>query len=458
MALTKITRGQRFLYALPSFPHSFAFFPIIAFVPAFYSTELGLPLELVGIVLFATRITDVFTDPLIGRWSDRTRSRFGRRKPFIAAGIPILILCIWRIFVPGESATIAEFFVWMFVLYVAYTFITLPFGSWGAELSNDYDERSKIKAWRGMSEMLGTLTALSVPLVLSLFGYTETATVLFTLAIIFTVLQPLAFGITLRFLPEPPIPPRKAVKHSLRKQASIVLSNSPATILLSGFMLLIIGLAIGGSLNLIFITAVVEAKDLFPVTIALENVVGVLSIPVWVLIAGRLGKHIAAAIAAAWFGVLTLLTWFLGTGDGWAFVSIIALRGASIGAFFFLGASMIADIVDVDELKSGEQRTGLFFALLGMVLKLAGAFGVLLGTAIPPMFGFQPSDEVHSPEALEGLRVVFAFIAPPFALFAMVLFLRYPLGRAEQQKLQEDIDQSRAATAREQVKLDGAGA
>lgn len=438
-----VTWKEKFLYSLPAFPSSFATFPVYSLVIPFYATEMGIPLQVVGLILLLTRLTDVVTDPIIGVLSDKTRSPIGRRRPYIIIGIPILMLSVWNIFVPGESADTTTFFIWMFLLWLGYTFVTLPYGSWGAELSEDYDERSSIKAYRGMAEMMGTMTAMGVPLLLSLFGYTDTATYLFFLAALFIALQPFTYGITLWKLREPPAPPKSQTRIRLWPRIVAIFSNKALLILCAGFICFAVGLTIGASLNLIFLTEFIGQGELFPLAIFIENVVGVLSIPIWIWLSKQLGKHIAAVIAVLWFTTLTALTWFLQPGDGYYFVGLIALRGATLGALFFLGAAMMADIVDDDELRSGEQRTALFFAILGMLLKLAGTLGVVLASFVPPMFGFQPSNEVHSEEALFGLRMVFAFIGAPFGVIAAILFFFYPIDRRRQIEIQTRLNDAR---------------
>ncbi len=444
----QITQRELFLYALPFLTISFAVFPVFSLVIPFYSTELEIPLEVVGLILVLTRLTDVITDPIIGRWSDKTKSRLGRRKPFVAAGVPLMMLSVWMVFVPGDTASTTSFFFWMFLLYLAYTFISLPYGSWGAELSTDYDERSTIKAYRGMAEMIGTMVALSVPLILSFFGIIETRSYLFVLAILFVIVQPVLFAITLGRLREPESPKVTPRKIGLFGQMRVLGTNTPLLALCAGFICFFVGLAIGASLNLIFMTEYLEAQHLFPLAIFLENLIGVLAIPLWVFLSKRFGKHIATVIAIVWFTGLTCLTWLLGPGDGYYFVAIIALRGATLGALFFLGAAMMADVVDVDELEAGEQRTGLFFGIFGMLLKLAGTLGVLLASFIPPVFGFQPANDVHTPEALTGLRIVFAFAGAPFAVIAAILFFVYPLNKSRQQSIQADLKAMRSASAK----------
>ncbi|MFM8353885.1 MAG: MFS transporter, partial [Gammaproteobacteria bacterium] len=146
----RIGRKELFLYALPSLPYSLAYMPVVNFIPSFYSADLGVPLAVVGFAIFATRLSDIVTDPVIGVMSDRTRSRFGRRKPFIAVGLPLLMLAVWMLFVPSQGMASGTYLlVWFLVLYLAYTLIDIPYRAWGAELSTDYDDRSRVKAWRG---------------------------------------------------------------------------------------------------------------------------------------------------------------------------------------------------------------------------------------------------------------------------------------------------------------------
>ncbi|MGH8591604.1 MAG: MFS transporter, partial [Gammaproteobacteria bacterium] len=85
------------LYALPYLSYAVVALPLALFVPSFYADELGLPLAIVGYAIAASRVLDILLDPLIGALSDHTRTRFGRRKPWIAAGTPFFLLAVWKL-------------------------------------------------------------------------------------------------------------------------------------------------------------------------------------------------------------------------------------------------------------------------------------------------------------------------------------------------------------------------
>jgi Na+/melibiose symporter-like transporter len=148
-------------YALPSLVSSVAALPLALFVPAFYADDLGVPLAAVGMAIAASRLLDVVTDPLIGIASDRLPLGWGRRKPWMVLGTPIFAFALWQIFVPGETASVASLLGWSALLYLGFTMVDLPHKAWGAELSSDYDERSRITSWREGLSTAGQVTLLA---------------------------------------------------------------------------------------------------------------------------------------------------------------------------------------------------------------------------------------------------------------------------------------------------------
>ena len=116
--------------------------PMALFIPAFYAGELGLPLAGVGAMIAVSRIFDVIADPLIGVVSDRLHTRWGRRKPWLAAGTPIIMLATWMLFVPTGQVSLIYLMIWTSVLSIGYSLFDLPYKAWGAELSTGYSERS----------------------------------------------------------------------------------------------------------------------------------------------------------------------------------------------------------------------------------------------------------------------------------------------------------------------------
>lgn len=441
-----IPTGMVLWYALPQVPHSFAMLPVVNYVPGFYSDHVGMPLALVGVILVLTRLADAFIDPFVGSLSDRTRSRFGRRKPFIVAGLPPLMAATWAVFAPPEQVGPLYLFVTLFILYLGFTVVDIPYVAWGAELSNDYDERSRISAWRAVAGTGGSLITLSVPVILQQMGNYDVELAMRTMALCFLILQPICFALALWKVAEPAEERVPAPAMPWRQRWGVLLANRPFIGLCAAMSLLIVGMAVGATLNMIIFKHVIGEADLFATGIFAQNVVAIAFIPVWLMISRRYGKHRAMAIGAALIALFTACSYAAGRGDGWYLSALLIGIGAAMGGTLALVSAMVADLVDRDLVETGEERTGLFFAALGFATKVATVGGVLIGTAIPGLAGFQPSDPTHSAKSLEVLRLVYAFTCPLLALPAVLLLWRYPLTRERQEEYRRQIAAARGAS------------
>ena len=149
-------------------PVSVVLLPLAVWVPPLYA-EMGVPLAVIGTIILVARLSDAVTDPLIGWLSDRTRTRIGRRKPYMLPGLPLFMVAVWKLFVPPEQAGAGYLFLWIVLIYLAATIVDLPYLAWGAEISPDYRERSRVAGVREQFHFAGTLMASSVPLVLRVF-------------------------------------------------------------------------------------------------------------------------------------------------------------------------------------------------------------------------------------------------------------------------------------------------
>ena len=144
-------------------------------------------------------------------------------------------------------------------------------------------------------------------------------------------------------------------------------------------------------------------------------------------------------------GILWLSLWsafipLLGPGHYWLFFIIMMLKGSAVGALIFLPASMAADVVDLDRLRTGEQRTGLYFSLWGMVNKGAVALGVFVATNGAAWFGFDPSSSANSESAKLALALLYSVIPALLACVALPLLWKYPLTRERQERMRIHIE------------------
>ncbi|MFT5561636.1 MAG: GPH family glycoside/pentoside/hexuronide:cation symporter, partial [Litorivivens sp.] len=152
-----------FYYGLTDLPVSMAMFPVLVFIPKFYSGDLGVSLGIMATILLLVRVSDVFTDPFFGYITDRYPTPWGRRRFWIALSTPLMMLAIYQLFLPPEGAGAWHLGIWMFVLSIATTMMIIPYYAWAAELSPDYNERSKITGVRSMMGVVGSLSAQLAP-------------------------------------------------------------------------------------------------------------------------------------------------------------------------------------------------------------------------------------------------------------------------------------------------------
>ena len=349
----QIPRGLLVLYALPSLMTSVAALPMALFVPAFYADELGLPLAAVGAAIAASRVLDVVTDPLIGGLSDRIHTRWGRRKPWILLGTPLFVVGVWQLFVPAEAASLGHLLFWAALLYLGFTMIDLPHKAWGAELSTDYDERSRITSIREALSTAGQVALLGFLVVLSAQGLTAGAEQLRGMAWVLVLGLPVLVAVALLRVPEGP-PERTERVHLGFIEGLRILARNPAFGRMIGCVLLFVsGIAIQGTLHRLVLADVMGDESLFPWMIFIENLATLAAVPAWLWLSVRIGKHRALVAAALWLAVLSLPLALLRAGDAVQLLVLIAIRGSSFASILFLANSIAADVIDVDSLASG---------------------------------------------------------------------------------------------------------
>src|ERR1700722_17624755 len=193
-------------YVLPAVPLAALGMPIVVHLPQFYaSREMGLTLATTGAIFFAMRLLDLLIDPAMGYWSDRLNTRFGRRRPFVLIGAPVLAIGIWMTFVPGGPVSVAHLCFWLFVMYLGWSMTLIPHLSWGAELSPDYHERSRVYGWAPGGPLFGVAGGLLVPAIIEHNPHATMAAQVMAMALFAIVLLVPTILLCVSVLPEPAI-------------------------------------------------------------------------------------------------------------------------------------------------------------------------------------------------------------------------------------------------------------
>jgi Na+/melibiose symporter-like transporter len=439
MDRSPLPRRTMIYYALPELTQAVVTLPMALFVPAFYADDLGLPLAGVGTAIAASRLLDVVVDPLAGVLSDRTRTRWGRRKPWIAVGTPLLMLSAWMVFVPPATVSLDYLFAWTAILFIAFTLVDLPHKVWGAELSTDYLERNHVAAWREGFGGAGLVLFLATLMIMGLLGHHDTRDQLWAIALIIVLSLPPLVGLALRTVPENPPEILSGPQQRGWQALRTILGNGP--FLRTMFTILLFGAAvmIQATLHKLVLTHVIGRPELFAPLILCETLASLAAIPLWLRVAARFGKHRAVIGAALWLGICSLAFPAIESGGTGLYATLIILRGSSLTSIFLLSNSIAADVVDQDIVESGRQRTGLFFAIWGMAVKAAVALGVLLATVLPAAFGFEPSAETQAPMAIGWLLAIYGWLPCAIMALGIPLMWNFPIDRRRHGDLRTQI-------------------
>jgi Na+/melibiose symporter-like transporter len=351
------------------------------------------------------------------------------------------MLAVYKLFLPNPSDVSALYLGgWLLVLYVGYTMLSISHNSWGSVLAGDYDERSKIFGWREIFIILGMALVLAIPAALDLSRETPISEKLAAMGIFCLLLFPLTVLPTVLAVPD-----KRSVRTEtigLQDVLELVRSNPTLWRLLFADFTTAFAMSATAALYIFFATYAFELKDHASLALLLYFLAGFLAMPAWLKLAYRMGKVGAIRMAIGYTMLLQAGLFFVtDPGNIPLFWGYTFLAGLAFGAGPTLLHSMMADLTDIDESKTGQKRAGMYFALLATVNKLGGASAVgLTLTLADRLFGFTPGLE-NSPEAIQGLLVIFCF-APAAALAITYLPLhRYPLSKEKQAEIKQDLSE-----------------
>lgn len=412
-----------------------------------YNVALGVDPAGVGGVLALGRLWDAFTDPLVGHWTDRTRTRWGRRKPFLLAGsllTGLFFAAMW--FLPrgwSEGAYIAYFTGTSFLFYLALTIYSVPWYAMGYELAKTYDERTSLMAY---PSVLGPLAQIAVSW---LYAITQLSVFSDTLEGVRYVgagagLLLVVFGLMPVWLvkehslaPAPGPSEKKARGPGLAAGIKASFANRPFLALTVAFTLVMIGSSLVSGLGFYVHTYCLYSGDTKAAGV-LSGWVGTVSLlttmictPAASWLARRFGKKEIFCAGIAWATARMALLWFLIDPDHPYLMLVNAvLLGVEQASIFMLCHAMIADVCDVDELRHGVRREGLFGAIYAWVFKTGIALSFALSGYVLSAVGFDRALGGAQPEGtLLAMKVAYCVAPAIMYLSALAVMRGYDLDR-----------------------------
>lgn len=364
----------------------------------FMTDSLAISAGTAGLIFALVKIYDGLLDPAVGALSDRARTRWGRRLPFLLAGGVAMPLGVMMLFGAPDfgSVLLAQVFVTLALMIHAsgYTLLTIPGFAMVVESSPDHHERTRLMAWRVYGNAIGTLIGTTVPgLILSRMGagrgaHLAMATVIGTLVLVATLAA-------VRLLARAPrtAPPEHPRPFNLVAQARLAWANVPFRILAITHVFLLFGTAIGSAAMAYFSRYVLQAGDGWISGYFLFSTVGmVASIPAWVRFTAIIGKKAGYMGAMTLYGLVNL-TWLLAAPGDPAWLTTLRALGTGLagGGTILCAYAMLSDAVRYDYLCSGERREGVFAGLTTLLDKLSSAAALAAMGAFLSAMGYVSS-------------------------------------------------------------------
>lgn len=398
-------------YAALGLPLAMAMLPIYMISPKFYGDGLGVDLAALGAVLFLTRMFDTIQDPFLGRVVDAfQRKRHGWRALMVASGL-LLALGFVMLFTPPEwsgGRLLGWLTLSLVIVYFAHSLLSICYLTWGARLTDEVSERSRVTAWREAFGLIGVVVASVLPTFWVADWGPRQGYQLF--AWVFVVVLGMGLLTTLFAAPAPKV----SLSGSLEGWRSALRPLAVRKVMWF-YLFNAISVAIPATLVLFFIDDVVQAPQQAGLFLGVYFLAGMLTLPLWVALSDRIGKAYAWLLGSLLAAASLLSASLMGPGDVIGFALICFASGAALGADVALPPAMLADAIPEDKRRS----TGLYFGIWVLISKFALALAA--GLALPSLkvFGYVPGQT----QTVSALIALYIFLPILFKVGAIaVLF------------------------------------
>ena len=461
-------------FATPLTPVTVAFVPLVLLLPGFYAQDLGFDVASVGVALIVARLIDAVSDPTIGFLSDRTPSRFGRRRPWILIGAPLLMLAVWNLFVPPKGITALGLQFSIIFVYLAWTMVFIPHQAWGAELNNRYGVRIRINVVLALFNTLGVFLCLLIPFFFlspqsaalkhRVFGWAMDGSadipdrferilafsgqgdvpyqdIMFLLAVTVVVLLPITIALCMLSVRERSKPPAPI---DWSQTLRLFQRNKPFARVVAGNFFLQISVQLWVAAQPFYLTYILGMPQNFLLLIVIMQGFALITVPAWGLVARIFGRGRGLALAGACMVLGFFLLNVIPPQSLAAAILPYLLLGAASDGKWMLPIGLASDASDYDHWKNGNQEAGLHLSVLFLTNKIGIAMGGLTLFALG-LFGFQPGAADNSQAAITALKY-FATLVPLACSFIGILIMwNFPLTPRAHEALRRRLKRRAAA-------------
>ncbi len=444
-----LSRREKWTYGSGDLGFSLTSTIIGAYFAIYLTDVVGVSPAVAAMAIFVGSTWDYVNDPIVGYLSDRTRSRWGRRRPFLLFGpLPFILVFALLWWKPPFSAplVLGLYYAFIYALYdTVATFVYMPYFALTPELTSDYDERTALTTTRMFFSILGSLIAFSVPLmIVDGFNPAHAERVLL-MGIVFGVLSALPlwlvfFGTRERreFMSQEPSGLGQAIRAALKNRPFIF---GLVIYLFTWAMISLIQLIL-----LYYIKYVVQREADSTLIMVTIFVVAMLTLPLWQWISQRLNKRLAYIAGISFLAVVLLALASLGPGTSLVLIlGLCVLAGIGVAAAHVLPWAIIPDAIEYGELQTGTRHEGMFYSLITLAQKVAVSIALPLALLVLDRTGYVSNSATQPASAITGIRIVAGPIPAVLLLLGILFAALYPLGRENYSEIARRLEARRAA-------------
>ncbi|HXC56713.1 MAG TPA: MFS transporter [Rhizomicrobium sp.] len=396
-------------FASASMPVAALQIPLTVYLPNYYASHIGISLAAVGAAFSIVRLIDIVFDPMIGVAINATNTPFGRFRPWMVAGAPLLMIAAYMMFMAQPGVTYIYMVGWLLVLYAGYSMLTLGHSAWAAALVPEYHQRSRVYGWMQAIGVLAVIVVLALPAIMATVWHKSTAEGVQAMGWFTIAITPFTILLCTALVGEPK-QIETGQRVTLRDYWTMFARPSLLRILASD-LFLALGPAITAALYIFFFTqALGFSRTQTNLLLLIYIAAGLVGAPAWAQVAKRLGKHQTVMLGCVLYGFAQGFVFVCPRGSMGFMVPGMFFAGFVVSCFTFLIRAMVADISDEVRLEMGKDRAALLYGLITSTSKVGSTISVVSTFSILAAFGFNAKEGVMNSgvplDALIGCYVV----------------------------------------------------
>jgi Na+/melibiose symporter-like transporter len=412
--------------------------PVTAYLPNYYATDLGVSLVDLGWAFMVVRFFDLWFDPAFGLVMDRTRTRWGRFRPWFVIGAPIAMVAVYMLFMARPGIGGGYILLWLIVGFIGQSMAQLGHMAWASAVAPGYDDRSRVFGWWQALSVIGMISILLLPPLVKFGFHGDFPTGIRAMGWFAIISLPLTAALALLTMPEPPV--RPATREATLADFMALLRRGSVLRVLAADICWGTALAVSGTLLFFFFDAVRGIERGMAGLMLIVYFVGALAgSPIWTRLARRIGKHRALMIGGVAWAVMQISVLVSPDNLLFGFITMF-FAGLPFAAGPILLRAMMGDVGDEERLASGVDRTGLLFSLLTGSVKIGSMLAVGGSQFLLAAVGFNAKlGADNSPAAITVLAAMFAFGPALLALSAVWLISGYRLDAAAHAQIRRGL-------------------